>query len=148
MFFQRPLHYLFYAIVATVLGGLGWLLVMNFAAGVVHITYWSASWGSGNEAVQATMSEGGGATIVRFWTGCVKILAVGYLYSYFWTAATAIYFVLRRDVDATEMDEVFLDDTNSSLDLPPIGTDEQGAPVVEETAAEKTPGKDDTDTSP
>ncbi|MEA1950418.1 MAG: hypothetical protein U9N87_03480 [Planctomycetota bacterium] len=136
--FQRPLQYLFYTIVAAVFGALGWLFVMNFAAGVVHLTYWSASWGAGNEAVQTTMSAGGGATVVRFWTGCVKILAVGYLYSYFWTAATAIYFVLRRDVDATEMDEVFLDDAERSRDLPPIGTDEQGAPIVEETVGEDT----------
>ena len=39
----------------------------------------------------------------------MKLLAVGYLFSYFWTAAAAIYFLLRRDVDATETDEVFLD---------------------------------------
>ena len=47
--------------------------------------------------------------MIRFWAGCVKLLAVGYLFSYFWTASTAIYFLLRHDVDATEMDEVFLD---------------------------------------
>ncbi len=138
--FQRPLQYLFYIMVAAVLGALGWLLVMNFAAGVIHLTYWSASWGAGNAAVEETMSAGGGASIVHFWTSCVKILAVGYLYSYFWTASTAIYFVLRRDVDATEMDEVFLDEdaAESSFGLPPIGTDEQGAPVVEDTAVEDT----------
>ena len=45
--FQRPLHYLFYALVAVVLGVLGWLLVSNFAAGVVYITYWAASWSAG-----------------------------------------------------------------------------------------------------
>ena len=136
--FQRPLQYLLYAIVAAVFGGLGWLLVMNFAAGVVHITYWSASWGAGNAAVQDAMSAGGGASIVRFWTGCVKLLAVGYLYSYFWTASTAIYFVLRRDVDATEMDEVYLDEdaAESTFGLPTIGKDEQGAPVVEDVKAE------------
>ncbi|MBN2295665.1 MAG: hypothetical protein JXM70_24755 [Pirellulales bacterium] len=147
--FQRPLQYLFYAIVAAVLGALGWFLVMNFAAGVVHITYWSASWGAGNEAVQDVMTAGGGASVLRFWTGCVKILAVGYLFSYFWTAATTIYFVLRHGVDATEMDEVFLDGeaADSGFDLPQIGTDEQGAPVVEDTKPEDTPTKD-VDASP
>ncbi len=142
--FQRPLQYLFYVIVAAVLGALGWLLVMNFAAGVVHLAYWSASWGAGNAAVQETMSASGGASVVRFWTGCVKILAVGYLYSYFWTAATTIYFVLRGDVDATEMDEVFLDEAaaDSAFGLPSVGTDDQGAPVVEETAVEDPATKD------
>lgn len=146
--FQRPLQYLFYIIVAAVLGMLGWLLVMNFAASVVHLTYWSASWGAGNEAVQKTMSASGGASVLRFWTGCIKILAVGYLYSYFWTAATAIYLVLRREVDATEMDEVFLDTdaADSAFGLPSVGTDEQGAPIVEEPAAEATKDAAATDT--
>ena len=143
--FQRPLQYLLYAIVAAAFGALGWLLVMNFAAGVVHLTYWSASWGAGSAGVQDAMSASGGASVLRFWTGCVKILAVGYLYSYFWTASTAIYFVLRRDVDATEMDEVFLDEdaAESSFGLPLIGKDEQGAPVVEDAKAEEAATKED-----
>ena len=140
---QRPLQYLLYAVVAAVFGWLGWLLVMNFAAGVVHLAYWSASFGAGHEHVAAIIagdpSAGVGASVLRFWTGCVKVLAVGYLYSYFWTAATAIYFVLRRDVDATEMDEVFLEDaTEATFGLPAVETDEKGAPVVEETAVEAT----------
>jgi hypothetical protein len=138
---QRPLQCLSYVFVAAAFGGLGWLLVMNFAAGVVHLAYWSASFGAGSEPVIAIVdgdpSAGAGASVLRFWTGCVKILAVGYLYSYFWTAATAIYFVLRRDVDATEMDEVFLDETaaEAAFGLPVVATDERGAPVVEEGGA-------------
>jgi hypothetical protein len=143
--FQRPLQYLLCIIVAIVFGALGWLLVVNFAAGVVHLTYWSASWGAGNDAIRETMSASGGARILRFWTGCVKILAVGYLYSYFWTAATAIYFVLRRSVDSTEMDEVFLDEdvAGSAFGLPTIETDEEGAPVVEDSTTEDTAEKDE-----
>jgi hypothetical protein len=59
---------------------------------------------------------------------------VGYLFSYFWTASVAIYFLLRRTVDATEMDEVFLDadEGEKSFALPKIMTDEHGAPVVSE----------------
>ena len=45
--FQRPLRYLFYAVVAALLGWLGWLLVENFAAAVVWLALWAASWGSG-----------------------------------------------------------------------------------------------------
>ena len=76
---------------------------------------------------------GAGASVIRFWAGCVKLLAVGFLYSYFWTASTAIYFLLRRDVDATEMDEVWLPDQGEpAYDLPPIGIDERGAPVTDD----------------
>ena len=47
--FQRPLHYLFYALVAVVLGALGWVLVQGFASGVVGLTYQTAGWGAGSE---------------------------------------------------------------------------------------------------
>ncbi len=139
--FQRPLHYLFYAIVAAIFGWLGWLLVQNFASGIIWMTYWAASWGATDELVGKVMSGGditgmgnAGAWLIHFFTGCVKLLAVGYLFSYFWTASVAIYFLLRRTVDATEMDEVFLDadEGEKSFALPKIVTDEHGAPVVSE----------------
>jgi hypothetical protein len=139
--FQRPLHYLFYIAVAGLIGWLGWLLVENFAAGVIWMAYWGAGWGIGSDQLAAI--RGGstelsgiahaGAVLVRFWAGCVKLLAVGYLFGYFWSAAAAVYFLLRRDVDATEMDEVFLDADRSeeSVGLPKVTTDQAGAPVAE-----------------
>ncbi len=143
--FQRPLHYLFYTAVAGFLGWLGWLLVENFAAGVVWMSYWAAGWGSGHDQIQSILGSGeslggvgyAGAVLVRFFAGCVKLLAVGYLFSYFWTAAVAIYFLLRRDVDATETDEVFLDADASeqTFGLPTVATDEAGAPVAEDDVA-------------
>lgn len=83
------------------------------------------------------------AFFIKTWSGCVKILGIGFLYSYFWTASTAIYFLLRRDVDATEMDEVFLDEEQSDeVDcLPKIGEDEKGAPVVEESETPEADGE-------
>jgi hypothetical protein len=141
--FQRPLHYLFYAIVAAVFGWLGWLLVQNFASGIIWMTYWTASWGAGDAQIIAVMQRGdigamggAGAWLIHLWTGCVKLLAVGYLFSYFWTASVAIYFLLRRTVDATEMDEVFLDadEGEKTFALPKIVTDEHGAPVVSEAS--------------
>jgi hypothetical protein len=141
--FQRPLHYLFYAFVAAIFGWLGWLLVRNFAAGIVWMTYWAASWGATDAQIQAVMPGGtisgmgyAGAKLIHFWTDCVKLLAVGYLFSYFWTASVAIYFLLRRTVDATEMDEVFLDadESEKSFGLPKIVTGDSGAPMVSESS--------------
>ena len=141
--FQRPLHYLFYAIVAALLGILSWLLVSNFAAAVISLTYWAASFGCGADRIDniATGSESlgsighAGAALIAFWTGCVKLLAAGFIYSYFWTAVAAIYLLLRRDADATEMDEVYLDEDadEQGYGLPPLGSDEAGAPVVDDT---------------
>ncbi|MEN6450126.1 MAG: hypothetical protein ABFC96_06525 [Thermoguttaceae bacterium] len=132
--FQRPLCYLFYAIVAAVIGWLGWLLVANFAAAVIWLGYWAADWGFGHDGVRAIGGFSG--WLIHFWTGCVKLLAVGYLFSYFWSVSAAAYLLLRRDVDATEIDEVFLDADGSEPagELPPITTDEAGAPVVGDSA--------------
>jgi len=147
--FQRPLHYLFYAIVAGLFGAVGWLLVANFAAAVVHLPLWAAAWGSGADRfgeiasgtdMDSVLGNAGGA-VIRFFGGCVKLLAAGFFFGYFWTATTCIYFLLRRDVDATEMDEVFLDEDagEGTHDLPPLGTDETGAPVIDDQP-ETSPG--------
>ena len=48
--FHRPLEYLFYALVATGLGALGWLLVSSVVAVIVGLTYGAAEWGAGGTA--------------------------------------------------------------------------------------------------
>ena len=151
--FRRPLQYLFYALVAAALGVAGWLLVRSFAAGVIGLTYWAVGCGAGQDKINAIIqgseslgSVGGfAAGVIRFWTGCVKLLAVGYIFGYFWTASTGIYFLLRRDVDATEMDEVFLDEDASEpgYGLPPLTTDETGAPVAADDIPEVEPDEND-----
>jgi hypothetical protein len=118
-------------------------VVQNVASGIVWMTYWAASWGANEDLVNKVVSEdvGGlgyaGAWLIHLSIGCVKLLAVGYLFSFFWTASTAIYFLLRRTVDATEMDEVFLDadEGEKTFALPKIAADEHGAPVAEGPAA-------------
>ena len=148
--FQRPLRYALYALLAAVLGALGWWVVQLVAAAVVGLTYSAAGWGAGQETLDkitpaVTDLEGigyAGAMVIRFWATVVKLLAVGFLYGFFWTAVSSIYLLLRRDVDATEMDEVFLDADESELAPPltPITADAQGAPVMSDAAA---PGDSD-----
>ena len=131
--FQRPMHYLFYVVVAAVVGGLGWILVSNFSAAVVWLGYWGTGWGGAD--LQSEWIGGAGTAgvwLIHFWVGVAKLLAVGYLFSYFWTASTAIYFQLRHDVDATELDEVFLDAdaTEEIAASPAVVTSEAGPPAT------------------
>jgi hypothetical protein len=51
-----------------------------------------------------------GAWLVAFWLGLFFLFVVGFGYSYFWSAATIIYLLMRRDVDAAELDEVYLEE--------------------------------------
>jgi hypothetical protein len=59
-----------------------------------------------------------GAIMVSFWTTLVFMLVIGFSYSYFWTAATQIYLLMRKRVDETEMDEVYVEE--EAADAPPI----------------------------
>lgn len=144
--YQRPLHYLFYALVAAILGSLGYFVVELFVSGVPGFALWAADWGMGTEQMQQVRGSlqtlsgsvetqpdlSWGAKLIVFWVLCVKLLAVGYLVSFFWTAMSAIYLLLRRDVDATEMDEIFLTDEQQTYGLPPLAKDDAGVPGVPE----------------
>jgi len=130
--FQRPIRYLFYVVVAAVVGWLGWFVAENFAASVIWCASWATGWGSG-----ALSSAPTATSIIAFWGGWVKLLAIGYGFSYFAVASTAIYYLLRRDVDARETDEVFLDADASEekFGLPTLQKDAEGAPEIVEDAA-------------
>ncbi len=51
-----------------------------------------------------------GAFLVSIWIYPLFLLVVGFGYSYFWSASTIIYFLMRRHVDDTPMDEVHQED--------------------------------------
>jgi hypothetical protein len=142
--FQRPFHYLFYLIVAGVLGLLAAHVVAYFVDWTKWLALWSASWGSGaaraNEILKhlkpaplpedTPWSVSAGVKVLTFWTDCVVLLGAGYLYSFLWTAATAIYYLLRQSVDGTESDEVAVEREEETFSLPPLKNDESGVPQV------------------
>lgn len=68
--------------------------------------------------------------LMRFWNGMVSTIAVAFLFAQFWCLASAVYLLLRQDVDETELDEIFISEKTRSYDLPPLQSDERGIPVV------------------
>lgn len=139
--FQRPWHFLFYAVVATLYGAAVIAFVAGFAYLLVHLSAWAASAGAGRGLAavffeRAPLASGWGAiadslkavpgggaakapgtttqlianVLGAIWLYPLFLLVVGFIHSYFWTAATTIYFLLRRDVDATDLDEVYLEE--------------------------------------
>ena len=123
---QRPFRYLAYVVIAVIVGWLGWIVVENFAAAVIWLAAWARAWGLGDTPLAH------GLVLISFWNGCVKLLALGYLFSYFGVAATAVYYQMRRDIDARETDEVFLDADQSEPDfgLPRLQKDAAVAPEI------------------
>jgi hypothetical protein len=75
----------------------GWraLLLQDVAPPAVTLTHW---W---NYV---------GPFCVAIWLGLVFLMILGFGYSYFWSASTIIYLMMRRKVDDTELDEVYLEE--------------------------------------
>ena len=112
---------------------------------MIALSYWAASWGAnfGNvfsdaparigEVQQAVDGDtegvlGIGALLIDVGNGFVRLLALAFSYSFFWCAVSAIYLLLRQDVDQTEFDEVWVEDEEQQFGLPPIKPDKAGVP--------------------
>ncbi len=225
--FQRPVHYLFYAMIAVVFGGVCWLVVHEFTDSVVRLSYWSTSWGAnrtgadrieqfktpplklapprirpenlisrfapatpqeftpnqdaqqqpietdgivvGNpqqpdvghvtttiempefaddfEQVASIPQESGSLktarSLIHFWSAFAKTVAAAFIHGLFWCMASAIYLLLRKDLDETEMDEIFMIDERRTYELPPLQSDEHGIPQVQPIAVEESASGED-----
>ncbi len=141
---QRPLHYLFYALVAGFFGLLGSLFVFFFAQQVVNLTEWAASWGSSavvfNNLFRAVGDQPSlpSVRLIKFFNNLVDMAAWGFVISFFWTSATGIYLLLRRQVDGTELDDISIDAGDIPRGLPPLATDAAGVPKVADPSSART----------
>jgi hypothetical protein len=139
--YQRPFHLGAYALASALLGIVSWLAIGLFAGVVLHLAAWGASWAAGPQRASELFAlahgdftaagQSWGAAIVAVWVWVVQLAVLGYGVAYFWTAATAIYLLLRRDADGTPMDDILPDEMRETP-LPALTTDESGVPVVAE----------------
>ena len=128
--YDRPWYYAWCAIVALVYGSVVIFFVWAMTSLFVYLAGWSISsgmhvfdrdagalmqtapelldgadvWGESDNGLRI------GRRIVGFWLKLLTLLLVGFVSSYFWTASTIIYFLLRQSDDATELDQVYLPD--------------------------------------
>jgi hypothetical protein len=125
--YGKPLHYFFYVVIAAAFGALCWAVVAGAALIVQEFGFWALSWGGGSQAVgqlrdQALAVAAGalpgedvdrgfavGATLVGWCVALIHAIATAFRYTFFFTAASAIYLLLRHDVDEKEMDEVYVE---------------------------------------
>lgn len=153
---QRPLNFVLYLLVSMVFGGFCWYVVANVADGAIGLGYWSTSFGTrlvggdtermdvirsiappmgledGNPIVLEPSSPlAGGQAMIRMWTWLGRTTAAAFIYGLFWCMMSAVYLLLRKDVDDTEMDEIFMVDERRTYELPPLKTDDKGIPVVQ-----------------
>ncbi len=69
-----------------------------------------------------------GAGMVAGWLYLFFLLILGFGYSYFWTASTIIYLLMRRKVDDTDMNEVYLEEEELEPPYSPMPTEAPSAP--------------------
>ena len=112
------------------MGAFGWVFIDVFAELVISSAYWVAAWGAGSErmvdhvtpmvngSIDSEGMSGFGSELIRLQVGVVRAVAVAYTFSFFWSAASAIYLLLRQDVDQTEFDEVFTEELETEDLLP------------------------------
>jgi hypothetical protein len=154
--YGKPLHYLFYAVVAALFGALCFAVVVGAATLVTEFGFWALAWGGGGDnvvrirtLVEWVLSDNQpalkaepnralvlGSSILAILVGLIRLTVTAYTFSFFWCVASAIYLLLRQDVDEKELDEVFLDQPKPVLPAEP--GKETASPVV--AAPEATAG--------
>lgn len=131
--FQRPARYAAFLAWAWLVGTLGLVVVSLFAKAVPHLTEWGLAFGAPDALLddlfhgQRPANDPAAATH-RFWLGVIDLLARGWIYAFFWTAATQIYLLLRRDVDGTPTGEVYLPEHDADTFAPEPGPAKPDAP--------------------
>jgi hypothetical protein len=63
-----------------------------------------------------------GAFMVGCWLGLLLLVMLGFGYAFFWVAGTEIYYLMRRKVDDTDPDEVYLEDETAEEPFSPPPT--------------------------
>jgi len=164
--FQRPWRLVLYGVVAAVHGTICYLFVRTFAYVALSATHAFAKWGvwSGGQtladnadkmdvlwqaptfdALHGPMNweamsgmEAVGGILIAFWVYLVVGLVAAFLLSYCTSASTMVYYLLRRKVDATDLDDVYVEEEDEDI----LG-DEEPAPAEEPAAAEDAADEED-----
>jgi hypothetical protein len=72
-----------------------------------------------------------GAAMVSFWITLVFLMVLGFGYSFFWSAATMVYLLMRKKVDDIDLDEVYLEEADET----DVGATKVEPPQKSEVAA-------------
>ncbi len=139
---HRPLRYFGYVLFAGILGALLLCIVAFVVTLIKEMTLWGFSMGTGlsrlleldSPAISAEQGAifRGAQHLFAFWNRLLMLIPLAVTASYFWTAMTQIYLLLRCDEDGAELDEVFLPAQDKEFGLPPLKTDAAGVPSVAE----------------
>jgi hypothetical protein len=165
--FTRPWHYLWFAVVALTYGALVTTFISLVASLVVYLSAAGVASGLGPAGAAnmllgapepvsqtdfvsnvAAKGLGPGPILAGAWLQLVGLLVASFAVSFFWTASTVIYLLLRHVDDATDFREVYPPPTEDKDELLPfVGVAASDQPVIERppegdfaTGARRVPG--------
>jgi hypothetical protein len=141
---QRIGSFVLLAGFAWLQGMLGIFLVDLLAGGVIRLTEWGLGLSSPAAQMAAIFAGAGeaqssiAAAAHAFWMSCVRLVEEGWVYSFFWTAASLVYLCLRHDVDGTPWEEIDPPGDPTSAQIRPVVT----PPAAEDTTSSNPPSSD------
>jgi len=111
---QRLGKFVLCVLLAWLIGIPGLLAVDLLATAVAHLAAWGVGLSAPASSLAGLTDPGAGASAIAqtatawpaFWRGVIGLLVRGWIYAYFWTAASFIYLLLRNDVDGTPWTDV------------------------------------------
>ena len=145
--FARPWRMLFYTVVAIIYGSLTYLFVRLFIYMMLLMTHFFVGWWLGGEPGKYWKGTGGGNAVmwpapswndltynvnyealkwsekiaageISFWVYLTIGLLGAFAISFYFSANTIIYYLMRREVDATELDDVYVEETEDEFGEP------------------------------
>lgn len=110
----RPLRYLIYVVILTLLGTLAAVLFAMIARLSIDMTDWAMNYMDFDATERALRGEGEmGATkqlahrFIEFWRSIVELVIAGYIVSLFFTSSTLLYLGVRRICDGQGINEIW-----------------------------------------
>ena len=91
--------------------------------------------------ISLSLGERIGAVLLAFWVYLVVALLGAYAISFYFSVNTVIYYLMRREVDATELDDVYLEQSDEDFGdvVPKSETSIEGGPPVVVTPPANSP---------
>lgn len=99
--YAKPAYYLMLTVLAAGLGTIATAAALSLAHLSLYLARWAVAWGEGSTEIAQN-------PLAVYWTGLFVTLIAGFVYSYFWSAVTMAYLLLRRSIDCNDFSEIYL----------------------------------------
>ncbi|QDT89771.1 hypothetical protein [Gimesia algae] len=141
--FGRIWYFLWLVLVTLCYGAACLFFVALLMQLVSRLAFWGVSWGMGSEQAFQLFNQGQttlATSISMGWGSILNITFSGFVISFFWSANTVIYFLLRKCDDGTPIDHVYYaeEEADTANELPLAGVAKAGEPVIERPVTSNT----------